>query len=636
MPYDIHSILKQYWGFDAFRPLQEDIIQNVLKGNDTIALLPTGGGKSICFQVPALALDGVCLVISPLIALMKDQVENLRKKGITAAHIASTLKREEAEWALQQVVDGKIKFLYLSPERLLSPRFTERLKYMPVSLIAVDEAHCISQWGHDFRPSYLRIAEIRSLFPSVPIMALTATATPDVVEDMALNLQMKNHTVFQKSFKRSNLHYIIQHEEDKHNRLLKILNRIPGTSVVYVRNRKRTVEIADFLRKNKIEAWPYHAGLDNITRQLRQQRWIENKVRVIVCTNAFGMGIDKPDVRTVVHLDIPESIEAYFQEAGRAGRDEKTAYAVLLADNEDLQQSEQNLENKLPDFDMVKAIYNWIGNYLQIAVGSGEGNSFNFDLLDFCKQFQVNPIQAHSALRFIEKEGLIQFIENNFAPARMMVTIDKEEFYFFELKNPSLEKLIKTLLRSYGGLFSEFVPIDLKELANRLKSTPEMIDKALVYMRNLKVINYFPQNNLPQVFYPIARQHPDRLPLSRKKYESLCKSIVARQKAMLDLVKNTNECRSVQMLSYFGEKTSDKCGVCDVCIAEKQRENSNERQTKIIGSILSLLQKSDLTFEEITSSTVYTSEEIAEALNQLCEINRIIKTATGGWSLKTK
>lgn len=631
---DVHQILKQYWGFDAFRPLQEDIVNHIVAGNDTLALLPTGGGKSICFQVPALVLDGICLVISPLIALMKDQVENLNKRGIAAMHIASTLKREEVENAMQAAVNKKIKFLYLSPERLQSAKFIDYLKYIPVSLIAVDEAHCISQWGYDFRPSYLKIAELRPLFPTVPIIALTATATPEVVKDIAENLQFKNHQVFQKSFHRSNLHYIVQWEENKTKRLLNILNNVPGTSVVYVRNRKRTQELADLLRKNGIEAWPYHAGLDNITRQLRQKRWIDNNLRVMVCTNAFGMGIDKPDVRTVIHMDIPDSVEAYFQEAGRAGRDEKLSYAVLLVDQQDVSESLYKLESRLPDFDLVKAIYNWLGNYLNIAVGSGEGVAYNFMLLDFCKQFQINPVHCHAAIGFIEKEGLIQYVDNNYSPSKIQIIADRDAFYQFELHNPKIEKLIKVLLRSYTGLFQEFVTINLKDIAARLNSDEPSIDKALVYMRNSGVIHYFPENNLPQLYFPIARQHPDRLPMSRKKYEWLSETIKKRLKAMINFVEDQKTCRSMQLLAYFGEQKSEKCGVCDVCLKEKKSSKLNQSLASKSEKLIGILREKPSDLEALMASMKISIEDLQVLLHFLEDSHQIEMLPNQLWKVK--
>lgn len=631
---DVHQILKQYWGFDAFRPLQEDIVNHVLAGKDTLALLPTGGGKSICFQVPALALDGICLVVSPLIALMKDQVENLNKRGIAAMHIASTLKREEVENAMQAAVNKKIKFLYLSPERLQSAKFIDYLKYIPVTLIAVDEAHCISQWGYDFRPSYLKIADLRPLFPKVPIIALTATATPEVVKDIAENLQFSDHQLFQKSFERSNLHYIVQWEENKVKRLLNILKNVPGTSVVYVRNRKRTQELAEILRKNQIEAWPYHAGLDSMTRQLRQKRWVENKLRVMVCTNAFGMGIDKPDVRSVIHMDIPDSVEAYFQEAGRAGRDEKLSYAVLLVDQQDVSESLYKLESRLPEFDLVKAVYNWLGNYFNIAVGSGEGVSYNFQMLDFCKQFQVNPVHCHSAIGFIEKEGLIQYVDNNYSPSRILITADREAFYQFELNNPKIEKLIKVLLRSYTGLFQDFVAINLKDIATRLNSDEQSIDKALVYMRNSGVIHYFPQNNLPQLYFPIARQHPDRLPLSRKKYEWLCENIKARMKAMIGFIEDEKTCRSVHLLAYFGEKKAEKCGVCDVCLTEKKKSKLNTHLSNKSKELLNLLNEKPHDLDEMMNVMKISIDDLQDLLHFLEDSHQIISQPDQTWKLK--
>lgn len=422
---NIHNILAKYWGYHSFRPLQEEIITSVLQGNDTLALLPTGGGKSVCFQVPALVQEGVCIVISPLIALMKDQVDNLQKKGISAIAITSAMHKREIDIAFDNCVYGNIKFLYLSPERLITPIAQARIQKMKVSLIAVDEAHCISQWGYDFRPSYLEIAKLRELQPKVPVLALTATATPEVVKDIQEKLRFKKANVLQKSFERKNLAYVVIGEEDKLSRLLKVVNNVGGTGVVYVRNRKKTQEVAAFLQKNKIPADFYHAGLTPGERSQKQDSWIKNKTRVIVATNAFGMGIDKPDVRFVVHLDLPDSLEAYFQEAGRAGRDEGKAYAVMLYNEADINDLKSNVEMSFPSVEEIRQTYQALANYYQLAVGSGEGAAFDFDISELCRNYKLEPVTVFNSIRFLEKEGYISATEAVYQPSRINFTLNK-------------------------------------------------------------------------------------------------------------------------------------------------------------------------------------------------------------------
>lgn len=495
---DIHSILKEFWGFDQFRPLQEDIIQSVLNGNDTLALLPTGGGKSLCFQVPAMALDGVCIVISPLIALMTDQVENLNAKGIEAASIFSGMAHSEIDSTLDNAVKGKYKFLYVAPERILSEMFKVRVLKMNVCFVAVDEAHCISQWGYDFRPSYLRIAELKTLLPNKTFLALTATATPKVVIDIQEKLEFKKPTVFSKSFERNNIAYIVQFEEDKLSRLLNIIRNIGGTGIVYVRNRKRTQEIAMYLKQQNISADFYHAGLAPNERNWKQQAWKTNRCQVMVCTNAFGMGIDKPDVRFVVHLDVPDSLEAYFQEAGRAGRDEKKAYATILFENKDILEAQNNLEQSYPIIDDIKRVYKALGNYYQLAVGSGENVSFDFDLNSFASTFKLNAVLVHHSLRFLEKENYISLSDNGYIPSRFKIAVSQMDLYSFQVKYINLDNFIKLLLRSYSGSFDGFVNIYETEIAKRAGLSRDEVIKLLQRLHSLQIIEYVPAKSLPQ------------------------------------------------------------------------------------------------------------------------------------------
>jgi len=562
------EILKQYWGFDQFRELQEDIVLSVLAGNDTLALLPTGGGKSICFQVPAMCLGKLCIVISPLIALMKDQVENLQKKGIRAGMIASTMQQLEVEILLDHAINKELQFLYVSPERLTTERFKVFLNSCDVGLIAVDEAHCISQWGYDFRPSYLEIAEIRKIKPGVSIVALTATATPEVCDDIEKKLLFKNSKRFKKSFSRSNLAYIVRETENKNGQALNILKKIEGCSVVYVRNRKRTREFSEWLNKQGIIASYYHGGLDGNTRSLRQQMWIEDKVRVMVCTNAFGMGIDKPNVRTVIHLEPSDSLEAYFQEAGRAGRDEKKSWAVLLTDAADKEELEVRFNDQFPGFDLIKSIYNLIGNYLQIPVNAGEMQYYDFDLIEFTKRYQLKPNICLNAIKFIEKEGLFTFIENNYSPSKIIFIVNKEVIYQFEFQHPQYESFIKTILRSYGGTFHDFVPIKESEIAERSGIHIKEVIERLNYLDSNGIISYKPFKDKTQIFFNIGRQHPDRLPLSIKNFELKKQNARLRHEKMMQYISNNKVCRSIQLVSYFGEENPVKCGKCDVCLAE--------------------------------------------------------------------
>ncbi len=475
----LKTILLKYWGYSHFRPMQEDIIQSVLDGKDTLALLPTGGGKSLCFQVPAMLKPGICIVISPLIALMKDQVENLNKRGINAKAIYSGMHPNEIEITLNNAVYGDVKLLYVSPERLQTDSFREHLKKMKVNLIAVDEAHCVSQWGYDFRPPYLKIADIKAILQNVPILALTATATPEVVEDIQNKLEFKQKNVFQKSFERKNLTYFVIKSDDKLARLLRVINKVKGTGIVYVRSRKKTVEIANFLNKNGIKAGYYHAGLESKIRNDQQKLWMRDSNKVIVATNAFGMGIDKPNVRFVVHLDLPDTLEAYFQEAGRAGRDEQASFAVILHDNADLLALDQNFQNAYPEKEYIKNVYQALGNYFQIPEGSGKDQSFDFDLRDFCDQFRFNVITAYNSLKFLEKEGYIILNEDPNQSSVVHFTIGKEDLYRFQIENPSTDNFIKIILRSYGGVFADFVKISEVEIAKRSKSDVEKVQKML-------------------------------------------------------------------------------------------------------------------------------------------------------------
>jgi len=515
------EILKKYWGYDAFRPMQEDIIWSILEGNDTLALLPTGGGKSICFQVPALLQDGICIVVSPLISLMKDQVDNLQKRSIAAKAIYSGMSYRQIDELLDNCIYGRTKLLYLSPERLKSELAIERISKMNVNLIAVDEAHCISQWGYDFRPSYLEINEIRKLHPEVPVVALTATATTDVVDDIQEKLEFKKGKIFQNSFKRENLAYVVRKEENKEEKLLDILNKVPGTSVVYVRNRRKTKDIANFLRRNNIAADFYHGGLDGESRSKKQSNWIDGKTRAIVATNAFGMGIDKPDVRSVVHLDLPDNLEAYFQEAGRGGRDGKKSFAALLFSDADKKKLFKHFEASFPELKEIKRVYQALGSYLQLAVGGGLGRSYDFDLVSFCSNFKLDILTSLNSLRHLEKMGWISMTESVYMPSTVKIKISREEMYDFQLKNPKLEKFIKLLLRANTGIFTDFVLIREGQLANILKTETKKIISALDLLNKEGIIIYRQKKDSPQLIFLKERVSVENLKLDVKLYNFL-------------------------------------------------------------------------------------------------------------------
>lgn len=562
----IHDILKHYWGFSSFRPLQEEIIESVMQGKDTLALLPTGGGKSICFQVPAMAKTGICIVVSPLIALMKDQVENLNRKGIKAIAITSSMHKREIDIALDNCVHGAVKFLYLSPERLETEIAKARLQKMDISLIAIDESHCISQWGYDFRPSYLKLEKLRDLLPGIPVLALTATATPEVVKDIQQKLKFKKEHVLQKSFERKNLSYVVLKEEDKLPRLIKIINNVKGSGIVYVRNRKKTQDIAAYLRSNKIIADFYHAGLDAQTRDVKQSNWITNKSRVMVCTNAFGMGIDKPDVRFVVHIDVPDSIEAYFQEAGRAGRDEEKAFAILLYNKSDELELRRNLENSFPSLEEIRQTYQALVNYYQMPAGSGTGVTVNFDIVHFCDTYKLQPIVVFNSLKFIEREGYISLTDAFFQPSRIKLEMNREDLYKFQLSNTAIDAFIKMLLRSYSGLFDSFVKINEWELAKKANSKKETIVKRLNYLHQHKVITYAAQTELPQLTFEQPRVPTKDLTFAKENFSMLKKRAEERVHAIIQYAGSSHKCRSQLLLAYFGELNAYPCKQCDVCL----------------------------------------------------------------------
>ncbi|HRH03329.1 MAG TPA: ATP-dependent DNA helicase RecQ [Bacteroidia bacterium] len=613
----IHQLLKNYWGHSTFRPLQENIIKSILEGNDTLALLPTGGGKSICFQVPALAMEGVCVVISPLIALMKDQVDNLTKRGIKACAVYSGMKKQEIDVLLDNCVYGKIKFLYLSPERLSSELVKVRLSKMNISFLAIDEAHCISQWGYDFRPAYLRIAELRELLPNQKLLALTATATPEVVKDIQQQLHFNNGKIFTASFERKNLAYIVLQEEDKWNRLLKIVTSLKGAGIVYARNRKRTQEIALFLQRNNITADYYHAGLSPQVRDTKQNNWMLNNCRIMVCTNAFGMGIDKPDVRFVVHLELPDSLEAYFQEAGRAGRDGNKSYGILLFQSIDSNESMHRLKQGFPSVSEIKSVYQALCNYYKLAIGSGLEAIFEFDISDFCNTFNLKANHVFNCLKFLEKEEYLSVSDSSKTNAKLKILLNKQELFDFQVANKNLDHLIKTILRSYSGAFDEYIMISETELAKRTTQKKEDVCKQLTYLNKLNVISYFPQSFLPQLTFTRARVDVKKITISA---ETLSKRFeLASQKltAVIQYAESTQLCRSQMLLHYFGESTVGFCGVCDVCLAKnKTHDLTSELFTLLANRITSLLQSQKLPLSSLVKLMEHKKEKQSIAVIQ--------------------
>ncbi len=597
----IHHILSKYWGFTKFRPLQEDIIQSVLDGKDTLALMPTGGGKSLCFQVPALLNPGICIVVSPLIALMKDQVENLKEKGIKAIAIISGMGKREVDIALDNCIYGDIKFLYLSPERLLSELVRVRLRHMPVNLIAIDEAHCISQWGYDFRPSYLHLAELREIHPNVPILALTATATERVAADIQLKLNFKQAQIFRKSFERKNLSYLVYNEENKLRKLFSIAKNVKGTGIVYVRNRRETQEVARQLNMQGISADFYHAGLDTPLRMKKQAAWKNSEVKIIVATNAFGMGIDKSDVRFVVHLDLPESLEAYYQEAGRGGRDEKKAYAVLLYNNSDVFQLKNRFEQQYPSIEEIKQIYHHLGNYYQLAFGAGEGLSLEFDLADFCNRFKLDPFRTLHALKFLEHDEYIALTETVFLASRVQVLSASADLYRFQVEQPTYDQFIKVLLRSYGGIFDQLSAIKESDLGKRLGINRNEVIKILQKLQTLQIVNYIEQTDKPHLLFIKPRVDTLHLLIDRRYHEDRYQIHQLQIESIINFAVN-NKCRSQQLLNYFNEAHAPICGVCDVCLENKKASKKAGNTDELVKSILNELTKKPLHLSQLIES----------------------------------
>lgn len=617
-----HQVLQKYWGYSSFRPLQEDIIQSVFDGNDTLGLMPTGGGKSLTFQVPVMAMDGICLVVTPLIALMKDQVDNLKERGIKAAAVYSGMSRDAIITTLENCIFGDFKFLYVSPERLTSEIFLIKLQAMKVCLLVIDESHCISQWGYDFRPSYLKIADVRKHLPGIPALALTATATKEVVTDIQSKLEFKKPNVFRKSFERKNLSYVVRHSEDKLGELVNILNSVPGTAIVYVRSRKATQSIAQVLIDNDINASHFHAGLKYEEKIQKQNDWKQNTCRVIVSTNAFGMGIDKPDVRSVIHMDLPNSMEEYYQEAGRAGRDGKKSYAVILWNKQDTTNLKRRITDSFPSKEHILRVYECLANYYQIAAGSGAGLVLDFNLFDFCNNFRLSTLQTHHALKILALAEYIEYTDEIDNRSRLKFRVYRNELYTLRL-GEGYEKLIQAILRNYTGVFADDVYIDESFLGGKIGKTRQEVYDMLITMSKLKYINYVPSKQTAFIVYTSRREENQFVAIPKAVYEKRKKRFEKRIQSMIHYVESEHICRSRILLVYFNERNSKNCGICDVCLQKNKKKLTDSEFDSIKALLIkSLSAKTDIRLNELVNdvkTNIDDTEKIISVLRFLID-----------------
>jgi ATP-dependent DNA helicase RecQ len=620
---EFHNILKEYWGYNEFRPLQEAIITSVYEGKDTLGLMPTGGGKSLTFQVPTMLMEGICLVVTPLIALMKDQVDNLKKRNIKAAYIHSGMSRQEILVALDNCIFGNYKFLYVSPERLTNELFLAKLPYLNVCLLAIDESHCISQWGYDFRPSYLHIADIRDHLPDVPALALTATATSDVIDDIRKKLRFKAENVFRKSFERENLAYVIRQTDDKMYEIIHILSKVRGCGIIYVRSRSRTKEIAVELQRMGISADFFHAGLTSDEKIRKQNEWTSGRCRIIVSTNAFGMGIDKPDVRLVIHFELPGSLEEYFQEAGRAGRDGEKAYAVALFNRWDAALLKKRIKDEFPEREFVKDVYEKLAYFFQIAINTGIDTGHNFHIDKFCAAYRYNITHVHSALKILDLAGYISCVEEADKQSKLMFTVDRDELYRYSSFSAAVENLILVILRSYTGLFADYVHIDETLLAQRTGMEPLRVYDALKMLSTQHVIHYIPARKVPTIYYCRNREDINYLSIPQTVYEQRRDRMANRIERVIEYGTSETQCRSRMLLLYFGEKNGKDCGKCDVCIEKKRREKSSETFQALLHEILVFVQNGEGRVEGILAAVDYPEKQVMEAIRLLADSGQV-------------
>lgn len=622
---EYRKILTRYWGYTSFRPLQEEILKSVADGNDTLGLMPTGGGKSLTFQIPALAEDGLCIVITPLIALMKDQVDKLRQMGIRAMAIHSGLTREEIDISFDNCIYGDYKFLYLSPERIRSQIFEKRVEAMNVKLVAVDEAHCISQWGYDFRPSYLHLAGIRKLVgKDVPLLALTATATTRVVEDIMDKLEFRHPNVLKAGFERKNLVYLVRRVEDKEKYIIETLQKVKGSGIIYVRNRKKTREIAEFLVSNKISADYYHAGLSSELRERKQNAWSSGKPRIIVATNAFGMGIDKADVRFVIHWDIPDSIESYFQESGRAGRDGKKAWAVQIYYDSDLSRAKERVNKKFPPVDYIKNVYDLLCNYLQIPVGAGKNVVFDFNLAEFVSRYRLSITAVYNSLKFLEREKYLELTEELNNPSRVFFKVSRDDLYKFQVANASLDGFIKLLLRNYTGMFTEYVPVNEEMLSKKSGLSRDVIYKFLVNLSKRDIINYIPGKKTALIIFTEERLDRKSLYISPENHKHVMEKYLERLDEMIKYVTSRSKCRASMLLDYFGQE-SVRCGMCDVCVSRNELDMSKYEFDQILDGIKEILQDQEMTADKLISGLDAEKDEAIKVIRWLLDHDKLLK-----------